>query len=89
MISDWRCGGCLRVDKLGVCSIITESQLSATLVAIFHFGVLKGRKLTLVKCGSFVISPGKVWGLGTGDSDLLLLPPCPRWEQEGEGKVLG
>lgn len=39
--------GLLRVDKLGVCSIITESHLSATLVAIFHFGFLEGRKPTL------------------------------------------
>lgn len=68
---------------------LSQNHNSAALVAIFHFGVLEGRKLTLVKCGSFVISPGKVWGLGTGDSDLLLLSPCPRWEQEEEGKVLG
>ena len=33
-----------------------------------------------------MISSGKVLELGVGDSDLLLLPLCPRWEGAGRGK---
>lgn len=55
IISNWHCGDCLRVDKLGVCIDCLAEHNSLQLgLPFFVFRILEGRKKadSLSNCGS-------------------------------------